>query len=499
MQKLIWVKLQENAQPPARLQEAATIKSRVLRLSRELGSLLTDKTLPAGLRSKVESFQADLKKTWKELESEATQDGGHKAVASKEDGLSEWWDGEEYHYIPYNIISFEQLKAAEAAKELGETMRERVGQFTDMLNNIFWSYEVQDKLTAAQTLFDEFVGVIGDVLTGQDTGEDSMAGLGTEAEAFTESYQPAVSLVEAEGAVDPRGPLEMDVQLISPGWGNSRDNHYYPKEMLARDAHVFEGVKMYATDHKQEEKNVRSEVSKIKKIVGFTEAGAPIGRVVVFDPDFAEACRNRAKAGELESLECSILADGKARAGFELGGRKGKVVESIISASSVDWVTRAGAGGKALNLAESADGAPEQTPEADPAPVEETAVVTEPVAIHEGEAAPEETPPATEPVAETVPAVDAPVVLSREEIQAALKKTNLPAASVIELAFAEYATGEALQGAIDAEVKRIKEISGSGRPFGLGERAAVQSSQAVSRTKIEETMNAVNKKFGFGR
>lgn len=513
MQNLIPVKLQETAQPPARLSEAATIKSRVLRLTRELGSLLSDKTLPDGLRKKVEGFQADLKKTWKELEAESVQDNGRKGVASKkEDGLEEYYDGEKYEYIPANIISFEQLNQAEMAREIGETMRERVGQFQDMLNNIFfWSYEqIPDKVSAAQVLFDEFIGVIGDVLTGQDSGDASVAGAETEVESFAESFVPTVTLEEADGA-DPRGPLEVNVQLISPGWGNQRDNHYYPKEMLARDAKVFEGAKMYATDHKQEEKSVRTEVSKIKSIVGFTEAGAPIGRVVIFDPTFAEATRNRAKANMLESLECSILADGRAKPGFEQGGRKGKVVESITAVSSVDWVTRAGAGGKALSLAESENGAGEETPET--TPVEETAAPdADPVVINEAseenpeetqEVTSEETPaaetetPADDPIEEDTPA---PTLLSREEIQAALKKTNLPSASILELAFGEYDSIDALNAVIGAEIKRIKEISGSGRPFGLGENAAPDTAnQPVSRQSINETMDAINSRFGIGR
>lgn len=483
--------------------EAATIKARVLRLSRELGSILADKTLPDSMRKTIETFRASLKKTWKELEGEAVQDGGRKGIASSEDGLEEYMTGNEWHYISPSITSFEQLDTAEAAKEVAENMHERVGQFQDILNNIFfWSSDDIDKIGAAQNLFNEFIDIVGQVLTGHDEDSDSSimdsAELGeSEAGKLAESYEAPISLVEAD-PTNPRSPLEMDVQIIRPGWGNARDNNYYPREMLARDAKVFEGAKMYTTDHRQDEKSVRTEVSQIKSIKGFTEEGSPIARVVVFDPDFAEQCRNRAQAGLLGSLECSILADGKARTGFEQDGRKGKVVESITAVSSVDWVTRAGAGGKALNLAES-DADPEEDQEQTPVEESETQTVT----IHEqdaesdddaaGEAQQEET---TLPAEETHP----PVYLGEVEIRDALSKVRLPGDTLLTLAFGKYETVQVLQDAIQAEVKRLKEVSGSGRPFGLGESAAApDTSKPVSRLSIEETMDKINSRFGIGR
>ena len=146
-------------------------------------------------------------------------------------------------------------------------------------------------------------------------------------------------------------PLHLDVALIRPGWGNKRDNHYYPRDVVERDAPVFAGVKMYETDHRQDEKSTRTWVSTVKEIVGYTDDGAPIGRVSVHDRNFAERLMALAADDLLEKMECSILAAGTARKG-EVDGRKGHVVEAITSAESVDWVTRAGCGGRALKLAE---------------------------------------------------------------------------------------------------------------------------------------------------
>src|SRR4030066_1420158 len=104
-----------------------------------------------------------------------------------------------------------------------------------------------------------------------------------------------------------RAPLTMRVQLIRPGWGNMKDNHFYTPEVLRRDAHIFEGKKMYTTDHRENEKSERTEVSVIEAIEGFTDDGAPIAKVNVFDPGFAEKVRNRQKAGVLDRLGCSVL------------------------------------------------------------------------------------------------------------------------------------------------------------------------------------------------
>ncbi|NIQ92599.1 MAG: hypothetical protein GWN93_27920, partial [Deltaproteobacteria bacterium] len=148
-------------------------------------------------------------------------------------------------------------------------------------------------------------------------------------------------------------PLKLNVGIIRPGWGNKKDGHYYPAETLRRDsAAVFPGIKMYESDHRDEEKSTRTWVSTVDEITGFTEDGAPIGRVVVHDEGFAKRLLALNEAGILNKMECSILGTGKVRKG-EIDGRKGKIVEAITDARSVDWVTRGGAGGHALNLAES--------------------------------------------------------------------------------------------------------------------------------------------------
>jgi len=306
---------------------------------------------------------------------------------------------------------------------------------------------------------------------------------------FAESYGGVAIMEDASIDANPaRAPLTMQVQLIRPGWGNSKQNHYYPAAMLRRDAHVFEGVKMHTSDHKANEKSERTEVSVIEKIVGFTDDGAPIARVSVFDPVFAEKVRNRAKGGHLDTLECSILGNGTATP-YEKDGRKGKIVESITDAESVDWVTRAGAGGKALNIAE---GEPTTTNEGVNM-ADQVKIVVETI------------PPVAEaaPVVEvaTIPAPAAePTRLSELEVTALLEaEKRLPVASRARLAEGQYVTADAVKAATVKELAYLKELYGSGQPFALG--AAPPAPEKSFTEKLAEAntkLDAVNQKYLHG-
>jgi len=256
-------------------------------------------------------------------------------------------------------------------------------------------------------------------------------------------------------------PLHLDVALITPGWGNKRDNHYYPRDVVERDSGVFAGVKMYETDHRQDEKSTRTWVSTVKEITGYTDDGAPVGRISVHDKNFAERLMALAADDLLEKMECSILANGTARKG-EVDGKKGHIVEAITSAESVDWVTRAGAGGRALSLAESESGGESMDEEKTDAIAEQESEPTEEpleeVTLQEQQE-PEEQPPA-------------PARLEPEKVQQMVEATNLPDAAKTKLSEAEYADEEAVNAAVAGEVAYIKEVTGSGKPFAQGAGSA---------------------------
>ena len=285
----------------------------------------------------------------------------------------------------------------------------------------------------------------------------------------------AIALAETQAVTGgPRAPLLMDVALIMPGWGNKKDNHYYSREVQKRDAKVFEGVKMYATDHKPDQKSVRTEVSVVKGITGFTDDGAPIASVAVHDPDFAEATRNRAKLNTLDSLECSILATGNVRKG-KVNGKKGNIVEAITSANSVDWVTKAGAGGHAIALAESNTGGVNMDKEQVKRLLSESDLPQDAQerlagAEYENEEAVKEAILA-EAKAKSGDEPKPVVYLAEAKIKELLEASRLPKQAQDRLVESQYLDTEALKTVIEAERAYIKELTGSGKPFAQGDIA----------------------------
>jgi hypothetical protein len=319
---------------------------------------------------------------------------------------------------------------------------------------------------------DKMRGLLQEALAMLDTNDEV-----AEAQLSESAAGHAIGLAEADAFTDigPRAPLLMDVALIAPGWGNKKDKHYYPPEVLKRDAKVFEGIKMYATDHRPEEKSVRTEVAVIKACpTGFTNKGAPIAQVAVHDGDFAEQARNRAKLGTLESLECSILALGRTRKG-EIDGQEGNIVEAITRGQSVDWVTKAGAGGHAVALAEDSGGetvmSEQEKQEKDE--IEETS---------EGAQTQEVT--LTEQEQEQAREQEAPQTLAEAEVEKLVEATNLPAAFKAALKAARYDSEDAVEAAIAEAVGEVKKLTGSGKPFAQGDTRPAQDRSLSERDKI---------------
>jgi len=375
--------------------------------------------------------------------------------------------------------SFADLDAAHAANEAASEINERTYQLQTLIGNIMGDAAEMDKIGALKTIFDEFTALVAQ-LSGAGA---NMAGMETEVpvsepegEKLAESFGGSLSLAEADMPANGNGarsPLKMDVRLITPGWGNARDNHYYSADVLRRDAKVFEGVKMYTTDHKENEKSVRTEVARIDSIRAFADDGAPIARVTVFDPEFAEQTRNRAQAGILDSLECSILAYGKAKPGT-VDGRKGNIVEAITAAQSVDFVTKAGAGGHAMNIAEHAEGISTM----------ETETITNVAAT-------------TPIITNAPPAVTPPVLLAEAEVKTELAATTLPAPSQKRLAEGKYPDKAALEAAVASEIAYLKEVTGSGKP--VMPKSAV-TGQPATLAEVNKRVDAVlDKTFGPAR
>jgi len=302
-----------------------------------------------------------------------------------------------------------------------------------------------------------------------------------------------VKLVEEGGSGG--GPLKIDIAVIEPGWGNQRDNNYYPRKMLEQSAAVFKGAKMYATNHRPDEKSVRTEVSQVLECpVGFTETGAPIARVGVFDPVFAESVRNRHALDILDGLHCSILAKGSLAEGiYEENGRKGRKVAAITEVAAVDWVTQHGAGGRALRLAEAEDDMPtKKNTKPDEAEAQELEEALLQESTDDGPA-PESVEEAETGDTNVVAAEQQPVVhLDEAQVNDVLDATHLPDASKARMREQEWLTEYDLKTAVTAEINYIKAITGSGKPPSTPGGTTVQE---VSLEEVNKRKDAVNAKY----
>lgn len=155
----------------------------------------------------------------------------------------------------------------------------------------------------------------------------------------------------------------MLVQHVSPGWGSSG---YYSADVLeaaATNQIIPAGTHMYA-DHPTAQEAKDRPVRSIKDLMSITteparvatqedvargaELGALVSEVDVV-PTYRELLEHLK-----DSIGVSIRGDGEIREGGEAEGRTGRIVESLEHVQSVDWVTRAGRGGKVLSLVESA-------------------------------------------------------------------------------------------------------------------------------------------------
>jgi len=299
-----------------------------------------------------------------------------------------------------------------------------------------------------------------------------------------------VGLVESE---DGKGPLYVDLIPIRPGWGNSRDNHYYTAEAVKGAAEIWAGAKMYATDHVQEEKNVLTEVSEVvESPVSHTEDGIPVVRAAVINPLFADVIRMRQAAGILGNLECSIVARGLVEKDeFEdpATGRTGhRVTEILADDAGIDWVTRAGAGGHALPLSEADEAAEE-----DDMPKDEKKKVakTEEKDLHEDDEDAQDDVDEGTPPEETKESDPQPLTEAR--VTEILAGTDLSELAREMLARSTYDSEEALDVAVKGLREIVKTAARSGQPFGMGgtdpqPEQSMKERQVAGHKRFNETL-----------
>ena len=138
------------------------------------------------------------------------------------------------------------------------------------------------------------------------------------------------------------------VVVIRPGF-NSDKSRYYPAEMLKRDFGVFEGHKMYADhptveeDKERPERSIKDWVATLSEVT-CDDNGVVTGVAEVIEPWLMQKLASLRDRGMLNEMGISINAVGSAsKATIE--GSETMVIEKLVAARSVDFVTEPGAGG----------------------------------------------------------------------------------------------------------------------------------------------------------
>lgn len=166
-------------------------------------------------------------------------------------------------------------------------------------------------------------------------------GDGDMARTIMTEYTP---LTEAQAVTKGRAT----VTIIQPGM-NASGERYYPAATLARDYHVFEGAKMFADhptadqDRARPERSVRDWVGTLQN-VRIGGDGAIIGEAVIVEPWMRDKLALMREQGLLGQMGISICGVGLASPA-EVDGVQTRLVERIVRARSVDFVTEPGAGG----------------------------------------------------------------------------------------------------------------------------------------------------------
>ncbi len=140
----------------------------------------------------------------------------------------------------------------------------------------------------------------------------------------------------------------MPIKLISPGWGSSG---YYSAEMLERDGPAIykKNAHMY-WNHSKEDNRDPTELAAVLTEDSVWKADGPKGpglyaQAKVFS-DYATQVAEKGK-----HIGVSINAYGKAVEGTA-EGRKGKIIQKLTAAESVDFVAKAGRGGEVITESE---------------------------------------------------------------------------------------------------------------------------------------------------
>lgn len=295
------------------------------------------------------------------------------------------------------------------------------------------------------------------------------------------------------------------ITVIRPGL-NATSQHFYPAQTLSRDCRVFEGVKMYA-DHPTSDQERARPVGSIRDWVATLQNvrvgndGAIIGEAVVTEPWMKDKLALLRDQGLLNEMGVSIRAVGIGSEA-EVDGTKTQLIERIVRARSVDFVTEPGAGGKVM-LYESASAEDDvdlisvsQLRERRPDLARQiesdirTQTQKEAKAMQETEqkiqelesqleALTKERNTLQEQIAEADKARR--VDQAQASIKEAVGKASLPEPAKVRLLreFAAAETTDGLEDAIKAEAEYVAHLTEAGRPKDMGRSAQPEDKDAL--------------------
>lgn len=344
--------------------------------------------------------------------------------------------------------------------------------------------EVGKKVSSARRKkLEDALQMIRDVLAEDNPAEDAVSADAAES-ASVEIEGECIPLIEA---VRLRADGTVPVKLIQAGWGSTG---FYGADMLKRDGpKVFvKGLHMHLDHPTKSEERERPERS-VATLAGVLESDARWEEAGADGPGlYADAKPLGEMKDRLPEIAPHIGLSIRAMGGYKEGeveGRKGKIIEGITSATSVDFVTRAGAGGKVLALMESLrESRPILTTKAANAAKEKIVTEAEAQALREANAA---------LVAEQatlvadVARLKETIVLgaARELVSARLAESKLPDITRARLAVSLVASpivtdgaldadayGQAITEAIRVESEYVAFLTGAGQIKGLGTTGA---------------------------
>lgn len=348
---------------------AVTVKARARGLLRTTKDLLGEKALPKDVRAALERLDGALKRTWADLESEAV---------GSEIADGEPVDNDQAGADPVTeAASFPTTGTLREARNVGQWFEAEIHRaFTMLADGQFGEGQLtrEERIALSSCIgdaldaFSQKLGQLAPQLYERDPYEQvplppiqpNAAGVMGEAvpddgtalaEALSGDVVPLV-----ERAVRQDGTARM--RLIKPGWGTSG---YYSADVLRRDGpQVFKAGTLQFVDHPtMAEESDRPERS-LKDLGAVLVSDARWEDDPVSGPGlYAQAKVFSDFRPVLEELApyigASIRTDGRVRMG-EAEGRQGRIVEQIMAtpSTSVDFVTRAGAGGGVMELYEAA-------------------------------------------------------------------------------------------------------------------------------------------------